>query len=125
MINYVEHYGLLRKKDSRGTYEPITEMHSWNSSSSPLLFRIQRHSDHHMHCYRPYQILRKIDNAPQLPYDYVNTFILAMCPPLWFRVMDARLPTSTDRTRKVSEAAITGYFGCVNILLTVWMVTSF
>ena len=54
MINYVEHYGLLRKKNSNGTYEAINKMHSWNAASSPLLFRIQRHSDHHMHAYRPY-----------------------------------------------------------------------
>ena len=39
-INYIEHYGLVRKKDARGIYEPITEMHSWNSCSSVLLFRI-------------------------------------------------------------------------------------
>ena len=58
LINYVEHYGLVRRKDARGIYEPITERHSWNSTSSSLLFRIQRHSDHHMHAYRPYQILR-------------------------------------------------------------------
>lgn len=64
LINYVEHYGLQRKKDDRGIYEAITEQHSWNSSSSHLLFRIQRHSDHHMHAYKPYQILRKMDNAP-------------------------------------------------------------
>ena len=55
LINYVEHYGLRRKKDpERNIYEPITEQHSWNSTSSPLLFRIQRHSDHHMHAYKPY-----------------------------------------------------------------------
>lgn len=40
LINYVEHYGLQRKKDERGIYEPITEKHSWNSASSTLLFRI-------------------------------------------------------------------------------------
>jgi alkane 1-monooxygenase len=57
LINYVEHYGLLRTKDNRGIYEPISEKHSWNSDSSYLLFRIQRHSDHHMHWYKPYQIL--------------------------------------------------------------------
>jgi alkane 1-monooxygenase len=54
LINYTEHYGLLRKKDARGIYEPINEQHSWNAQSSHLLFRIQRHSDHHMHAYRPY-----------------------------------------------------------------------
>jgi alkane 1-monooxygenase len=25
MINYVEHYGLMRKKDKRGIWEPVTE----------------------------------------------------------------------------------------------------
>ena len=40
LINYVEHYGLYRRKDTRGIYEPITERHSWNSTSSGLLFRI-------------------------------------------------------------------------------------
>ena len=64
LINYTEHYGLLRKKDTRGIYETINENHSWNAASSHLLFRIQRHSDHHMHAYKPYQILKKIDKAP-------------------------------------------------------------
>ena len=88
LINYTEHYGLLRKKDKRGIYEPINEMHSWNAPSSHLLFRIQRHSDHHMHAYRPYQILRKIDKAPTMPYMYLYTLLLAMCPPLWWGTMD-------------------------------------
>lgn len=54
LINYIEHYGLQRKKDENGIYESITKMHSWNSLSSPVLFRIQRHSDHHAHAFRPY-----------------------------------------------------------------------
>lgn len=54
LINYIEHYGLLRKQDENGIYESINKMHSWNSLSSPVLFRIQRHSDHHAHSFRPY-----------------------------------------------------------------------
>lgn len=88
LINYVEHYGLRRRKDSRGIYEPITERHSWNSTSSSLLFRIQRHSDHHMHAYRPYQILRRLDRAPQLPFDYLFSLLLALQPSAWFAAMD-------------------------------------
>jgi alkane 1-monooxygenase len=88
LINYTEHYGLERKKDSRGIYEPITEQHSWNSVSSPLLFRIQRHSDHHMHAYKPYQILRRIDKAPTMPFDYLYSMLLALVPPLWYRTMN-------------------------------------
>ena len=49
IINYIEHYGLQRHRDENGIYESITKMHSWNSLSSPILFRLQRHSDHHAH----------------------------------------------------------------------------
>ena len=41
-----------------------------------------------MHAYRPYQILRKIDTAPTMPYMYMYTLLLALCPPLWFATMD-------------------------------------
>lgn len=54
LINYIEHYGIERKKDENGIYESISKMHSWNSLSSPVLFRLQRHSDHHSHAFRPY-----------------------------------------------------------------------
>ena len=95
MVNYVEHYGLIRKKDARGIYEPITEKHSWNSCSSVLLFRIQRHSDHHMHSYKPYQILKKIDKAPQLPYDYLYSMLLALWPQGWFSMIHPMLYDGT------------------------------
>lgn len=52
--NYGEHYGLERKKDENGNYETIGCQHSWNAVSSPFFFRLQRHSDHHMHVYKPY-----------------------------------------------------------------------
>lgn len=40
MINYIEHYGLLRSQDSSGVYESINRYHSWNATSYPMLFRI-------------------------------------------------------------------------------------
>ena len=40
MANYLEHYGLQRKKDENGIYESIGCIHSWNSTSSPVLFRL-------------------------------------------------------------------------------------
>ena len=30
-INYVEHYGLERKKDANGVYESVSIKHSWNA----------------------------------------------------------------------------------------------
>jgi len=109
VINYSEHYGLMRKKDARNIYEPITEAHSWNAPSSTLLFRIQRHSDHHMHAYRPYQILRKIDSAPTMPYQYLYTLLLALCPPLWMATMDELLKSRPARCENGNRL----FFFCV------------
>lgn len=49
-INYIEHYGLLRKRLVDGSYEKVTIRHSWNAPylfTNYLLFKLQRHSDHH------------------------------------------------------------------------------
>lgn len=54
MINYIEHYGLTRTMDKDGIYESIGYMHSWSALASPNAFKIQRHSDHHAHKFRPY-----------------------------------------------------------------------
>jgi alkane 1-monooxygenase len=40
LINYIEHYGLQRTKDSNGIYESISKLHSWNSPSSMAMFRL-------------------------------------------------------------------------------------
>jgi alkane 1-monooxygenase len=91
LINYIEHYGLTRNKGPDGIYESISPMHSWNSTSSPTMFRLQRHSDHHAHSFRPYQILRRFDDAPYLGFDYVLALVVALCPPLWFYCINPRV----------------------------------
>ena len=50
IINYIEHYGLQRKKLPDGTYEKVNIRHSWNAPhkfSNYLFYKLQRHSDHH------------------------------------------------------------------------------
>ena len=92
--NYVEHYGLGRKRNEHGHYEPVRPIHSWNADqwlSNALLFNLQRHSDHHAHAWRDYQVLRTYDNVPTLPAGYPGSFVLALIPPLWFRAMDHRV----------------------------------
>lgn len=92
--NYIEHYGLLRKRDADGRYERCQPHHSWNSNhifSNLVLFHLERHSDHHTHPLRRYQSLRNFDNLPSLPNGYLGMYLLAYIPPLWFRVMDQRL----------------------------------
>lgn len=94
VVNYIEHYGLRRAMDARGRLEPVGARHAWNSEHAVgrlLLFELPRHTDHHMNAGRPYQTLRSVAGAPQLPAGYPAMVMLALCPPLWFRVMDARV----------------------------------
>jgi alkane 1-monooxygenase len=92
--NYLEHYGLLRRKRPDGRYERCSHQHSWNSDhlwSNLFLYHLQRHSDHHTNPVRRYQALQTVDTAPQLPAGYAVMIVCALIPPLWRRVMDRRL----------------------------------
>jgi len=92
--NYIEHYGLLRRRDASGKLERCQPHHSWNSNhilSNLVLFHLERHSDHHTHPLRRYQSLRHFPNLPTLPNGYFGMYLLAYVPPLWFKVMDKRL----------------------------------
>jgi alkane 1-monooxygenase len=93
-INYIEHYGLRRRLLPSGRPEPVTPAHSWNSNHELgriFLYELTRHSDHHFKATRKYQILRHLDESPQLPYGYPTSLLLALLPPLWFRVMHKRI----------------------------------
>jgi alkane 1-monooxygenase len=49
-IDYIEHYGLRRKRLPNREYEKVTIQHSWNSPyrfSNYIVLKDQRHSDHH------------------------------------------------------------------------------
>lgn len=94
IINYIEHYGLERRVLADGRYERTTHLHSWNSDyalSNFLLFQLQRHSDHHETPRRRYQNLLHHSDSPQLPGGYAAMFVIAFCPPLWFRLVHPRL----------------------------------
>jgi alkane 1-monooxygenase len=94
VVNYLEHYGLLRSKREDGRYERTAPEHSWNSNSvasNVLLYHLQRHSDHHANPIRRYQALRHVEEAPQLPTGYAGMIVTAVIPPLWRRIMDHRV----------------------------------
>ena len=63
-------------KDENGEYESIGYHHSWSGVSSSFMFRIQRHSDHHCHSFKPMQALKKLTCAPTHPYEY--TWMIAI-----------------------------------------------
>ncbi len=94
VVNYLEHYGLLRQQDETGRYERTRPAHSWNSDhivTNVVLYGLERHSDHHANPTRRYQTLRTFDEAPQLPSGYGTMIGLAYVPPLWRKVMDHRV----------------------------------
>lgn len=96
-VNYIEHYGLMRKPLGDGKYERAMPEHSWNSDhvlGRIMLFELSRHSDHHYLASRKYQLLRHHDGSPQLPTGYPGSMLLAMIPPLWFRVMNKKIDSS-------------------------------
>jgi alkane 1-monooxygenase len=89
-VNYIEHYGLLRKEIEAGKFERAMPYHSWNSShvmGRLMLFELSRHSDHHYMASRKYQVLRHHENSPQMPTGYPGMMILSLIPPLFFYVM--------------------------------------
>jgi alkane 1-monooxygenase len=97
VVNYMEHYGMLREKvgiGERQRYERVDPSHSWNSNNiatNVLLYHLQRHSDHHANPTRRYQALRNFEESPVLPTGYAGMIVLAIVPAIWRRVMDPRV----------------------------------
>ncbi|AQZ33320.1 alkane 1-monooxygenase [Pseudomonas sp. LPH1] len=111
IVNYVEHYGLHRRKLDNGRYERTNAHHSWNSNfllTNLFLFHLQRHSDHHAYAKRRYQVLRHFDDSPQLPNGYAGMIVLALFPPLWRAVMDPKVRAYyAGEEHQLSESQLT------------------
>lgn len=93
-VNYIEHYGLLREKRENGTFDRVRRIHSWNSNhvfGRVVLFELSRHSDHHYKPDRPYQLLETHEESPIMPTGYPGMMLLALLPPLFFRVMNKKI----------------------------------
>jgi alkane 1-monooxygenase len=93
-VNYIEHYGLVRKRSGESSFERAMPEHSWNSNhvvGRIMLFELSRHSDHHYLASRKYQLLRHHDASPELPTGYPGSMLLTLVPPLWFKVMHRKM----------------------------------
>jgi alkane 1-monooxygenase len=91
-VNYLQHHGLRRGEDERGT-----AAHSWESRSRWsrwTLLELPLHPAHHLKSSMPYYGLETHDDAPQLPFGYYMMFWLALIPPLFSRVMTARVSST-------------------------------
>lgn len=94
-VNYIEHYGLQRKRLPDGKYERFGEQHAWDANewlTNCYLIHLQRHADHHLEPGRPYAALQPREQSPKLPTGYAGMLPLALLPPLWFAVMNPRVP---------------------------------
>ncbi|MEO0322533.1 MAG: fatty acid desaturase [Myxococcota bacterium] len=100
IVNYMEHYGLVRSPE-----RPVEPRHSWNTnrrSSSWTLFNLTRHSHHHAQGEVPYQDLRPFPNAPMMIGGYLTTILIAMVPPLWHHLMTPKV-LAWDREHATAE----------------------
>ena len=90
VINYTEHYGLVRVEGER-----VSPRHSWNSNSimsSIYLYNVTRHSSHHEKANLKYWELRAYDSAPMMPHGYLTMLYLAIFIPFYFhRIMAKKL----------------------------------
>jgi alkane 1-monooxygenase len=105
--DYLEHYGLSRRKLPSGEYEAPRAIHSWDDSymlSNFLFTAVDRHADHHENTGRPFQILRVRPEAPRLPYGYLTMIFAAFVPPVWRRLVHPVVEAFYDKGEVVPHA---------------------
>jgi alkane 1-monooxygenase len=75
IVNYIEHWGIERHTKA------VTTVDSWDTDNWWTLYTLvglSRHSDHHAHASRPYQMLRRFEESPKMPSGYYGTIVLAL-----------------------------------------------
>lgn len=100
IVNYMEHYGMVRNPST-----PVQPRHSWNTNrriSSWAMFNLTRHSHHHAQGEVPYQDLRPFPDAPMMVGGYLTTIVVAMIPPLWHHLMTPKV-LAWDRDYATAE----------------------
>ncbi len=104
--NYLQHYGLTRKQDAKGRYEPVQVHHAWSSGiflRDLALFNLMRHGDHHANPQRHYQSLRHDDTVPEYPDNYSIMYLLALVPPLFQRIVHPYLDRFEAQQQQLQE----------------------
>tara|TARA_Y100001970_G_scaffold263581_1_gene349210 strand:+ start:720 stop:1856 length:1137 start_codon:yes stop_codon:yes gene_type:complete len=87
-VNYIEHYGLVRKEGAK-----VHPRHSWNSNhlmSNIMLYNLSRHSHHHEKAYLEFWELEPYQDAPEMPYGYLSMIYIALLLPWWYNKIMAK-----------------------------------
>ena len=102
VINYTEHYGLVRVPGQK-----VRPRHSWNSNSvmsSIFLYNVTRHSSHHEKASLKYWELHPYKEAPMMPYGYLSMLYLAVfLPPVFHMLMCKKLIEWDNKFASKSE----------------------
>ena len=101
VINFTEHYGLVREEN-----KPVYPRHSWNSNSvmsSILLYNVTRHSAHHEKSHLKFWELDTYQDAPMMPHGYLSMLYLAIFLPPFFHKMMAKKLIEWDEKYATKE----------------------
>ena len=110
----------------------MSDKFAWNSTGSISRYpfvNMQMHGDHHTNPSRSYQSLTISSSAPVLPFSNPIMFMLALIPPLFFRIMNPRVLSlgesheseltskrkglENDQLGKISQTAISRQFSVI------------
>jgi alkane 1-monooxygenase len=113
VLNYVEHYGLIRAKG-----QAIEPRHSWENDTaftSWAFIEIGKQPDHHVHGETHFWELRSLSHepnkqAPNYGFGYYTALVLALIPPLWHAVLKRKLAAwdrdfASPEEQKLAHAA--------------------
>jgi fatty acid desaturase len=104
MVNYVQHYGLVRADGA-----PVEMRHAWDSCrlvSNVLHYNLPRHADHHMFAAKPFWELDLAADAPRLPRGYQTMSLIALYPPAWRKSIDPLLADWDSRLANDVERSL-------------------
>jgi fatty acid desaturase len=116
LVDYVQHYGLVRVAG-----KPIEPRHSWDchrAVSSVLLYNLVRHADHHAFAGKAFWNLETLDTSPKLPRGYTTMVMIALVPPLWRSVLSPLLVDWDGRLASDEERALLQNFAAESLWLS-------
>jgi alkane 1-monooxygenase len=98
-VDYIQHWGLRRKKLENGHHEKTTAAHTWEAPfwlSERVTLNLTRHSFHHLSPGKECAAIERVPAGPQMPLSYGTMVLVAAIPPLFQRIMAPHLPAMDE-----------------------------
>jgi alkane 1-monooxygenase len=107
-INYLQHYAMVRNRLPNGHFEHVQPHHTWSNDriiDDFVLLNLPRHAEHHVHAHTPDHLLRPQPTSPQYPYCYGWMCLIALVPPLFWRIVHPYLEAN-EQSRLVASGEL-------------------